>query len=255
MALFNKLQTLLFKAGLSEAEVFVYIELLNKPAQLIWELVQRTGFRKSTVYDAFGQLKKLQMVERTKEGIRALSLKALVAELNRSKRQADKTAYQIKQLAPFLRAPRESLEEFETFYTPQQIADAYLTMAQLPYGVNLDFGDYESFITAIADNKLGFTFRAKRAGHASHQAICTTFGSNLAEFCTKEALTSFKNKFDIMQKIDFKNRWIIFSDTNDYVLYNDVTDKEFPTAVLVKSKAIADIERLRFKHFSEMTRN
>lgn len=254
MVLHKKLEKLLLEAGLSEQEVLVYISLLKKPASSIWEIIQRTGLRKSTVYDAFSILKNLQMVEKTPEAIRALSLKTLVAELLRKRRKTGKIAYKLKEIAPFLRLPREAIEDFETFYTPDQIIDAYLTMATLPYDVNLDFGDYENFITAIGSNDLGLQFRNKRAKHASHHAICTTYGSNLAAFCKKEDLEKFKNIFDVHTEINFKNRWIIFSDTNDYVLFNDVSEPDYPYSTLIKSKVIADIQRLQFDNFSRLFR-
>lgn len=255
MAIYNKLKSLLFDAGLTEAQVLVYISLLKKPAATIWELVKRTGMHKTTVYDAFLKLQQYQMVEKTGEVIRALSLKAFIAELNRSQRKTAKIAYKIKQIAPFLRLPRESIEELETFYTPDQIADAYLTMAQLPYSVNLDFGDYENFITTISTNELGLKFRNYRSKHASNNALCTTFGPNLAAFCTDEARQQFKNNVEVARTIPFTRRWIVFSDTSDYVLFNDVSDSEFPTSVLIKSKPISDIQRLQFNIFSETIRN
>ena len=75
MATYNKLRRLLFEAGLSEAEVFVYIALIKKPAETIWDLVMRTRLPKTVVYRAFEELKEMKMVERSSESIRALSLK------------------------------------------------------------------------------------------------------------------------------------------------------------------------------------
>src|SRR3989338_9063881 len=111
MALYHQLQKLLLDAGLSETQVFVYLELLKKPAATTWDLVTRTGLRKSTVYDAIAMLKDLKMVEKTENGIRALSLKTLVSSLNSTKRKLDKTAFKLKQISPFLHEPRESIEE------------------------------------------------------------------------------------------------------------------------------------------------
>ncbi len=251
----DKLRKLLFDAGLTEAQVFIYIDLLRKPAESIWVISKRTGLPKSTVYDAFSTLKKLQMVEKTKLGIRALSLKALIAELKRKNLKTDKMAYKLKQLSPFLHAPRESIEEFETFYTPDQIAEAYLFMSRLAYNVNLDFGDYENFIDAIGGNELGIKFRDNRSKHATHRAICTTYGPNLAYFCSKEDQAKFKNQFHVRSQINFKHHWIIFSDTSDYVLFNDVSEPEYPCSTLIKSKLIADIQRMNFDNYSERFRN
>ncbi len=251
MAIYNKLKKLLFDADLSEAEVLIYIELLKKPAQTIFELVNRTGLKKSTVYNVSAKLKDLKIVEKNKDGLKALSLKSLVSELSTKKRKLSKTAYKLKQIAPFLHEPRESIQEFETFYTPNQIAEVYLFMAEIPYDTNLDFGDFENFINAIGPVDLAFKFRELRSKHASHHALCTTFGPQLAQFCNKEDLQSFKNRFDINKQFDFTNKWIIFSDNSDYVLFNDVSDPEFPCSILIKSKAVADIQRLQFENFSK----
>ena len=250
MLIYRKLKKLLFDAGLSEAEIFLYIELLKKPAQTMYELTNRTKLPRSTVYYAFFRLKDLKLVEKNKEGIRALSLKSLVAELATKERKFRKTAYKIKQIAPFLRTPKESIQEFETFYTPEQIEEAYLFMAEIPYDTNLDFGDFESFINAIGPVDLAFKFREKRAKHAKHHAICTTFGPKLAQFCNKKDLERYKNRFDVFKKLDFRNKWIIFSDTSEYVLFNDVSDPEFPCSILVKSKPIAAIQMMQFNNFS-----
>lgn len=256
MALYKQLKKLLFDANLSEVEVLIYIALLKKPVQTIRELVTRTGLPKTKVYDAFSRLKKLQMVEKNQDGMRALSLKALVSELSRSEMKLRKTAYHMKQIAPFLHAPRESIEEFETFYTPDQIADAYLSMSELPYQVNFDFGDFENWIKPIAPLDLAIQFRNRRSKHAGHHAICTTYGQNTAYFCKKEDQEKFKNQFDIHTDIDFKNRWIIFADpTCDYVLFNDISDSEYPVSALVKSKPIADAQRMQFDAFSKKFRN
>ncbi|MFA5842706.1 MAG: helix-turn-helix domain-containing protein [Candidatus Gracilibacteria bacterium] len=250
MLIYKKLKKLLFDAGLSEAEIFLYLELLKNPAQTIYELTNRTKLPRSTVYYAFSRLEGLKLVENNKEGIRALSLKSLVAELATKERKFRKTAHKIKQIAPFLRAPRESIQEFETFYTPEQIIEAYFFMAEVPYDTNFDFGDFESFINAIGPVDLAFKFREKRAKHAKHHAICTTFGPKLAQFCNKQDLERYKNRFDVFKQMDFCNKWIIFSDTSEYVLFNDVSDPEYPCSLLVKSKPLAEIQRMQFNHFS-----
>ncbi|MBI2638703.1 hypothetical protein HYW83_03880 [Candidatus Peregrinibacteria bacterium] len=255
MAFYQKLRDLLFDAGLSEAEVLIYLELLKKPAETIWDLVQRTGFAKSVVYRAFSRLKELKIVEKNAVGIRALSLKALVADLVKSERRLRNTAYRIKQIAPFLRAPQESIEEFETFYTPDQIAETYVDISQLNYGVSLDFGDFENFVTkSVGEIKPTLQFRHNRLKKAINQAICTSYGPYTAHFCTKEAKERFKNHVDIL-KVNFDGRFINFFDTNDYVLFHDFRDKECTTAVLIKSKAVADIQRAQFAAFSRQFGN
>lgn len=251
MAIYNKLKKLLFDAELSEAEVLLYIELFKDPAQTIWELVNRTGLKKSTVYNAFARLRSLKIVEKNNNGLRALSLKPLIAELSTKKLKFGKTACKLKQLAPFLHSPRESIEEFETFYTPEQIAEVYLFMAEIPYDTNYDFGDFENFINAIGPVDLAFKFRELRSKHATHHALCTTYGPKLSQFCNEKDLSKFNNRFDVNNKFNFQNKWIIFSDTNDYVLFNDVSDPDYPFSTLVKSKVIGDIQRMQFDVFSK----
>lgn len=250
MALYSKLRDLLFDAGLSEAEVVVYLELLKKPAQTIWDLVTRTGFSKSVVYRAFTRLKDLKMVEKNNEGIRALSLKALVADLVKSERRLRKTAYHIKQIAPFLRAPVESIEEFETFYTPDQIADAYLGLSETDYAVSLDFGDFENFAPIVGGFPTVFQFRNNRIKKGANYAIATSFGPYTAHFCTKEAKEKFKNDVNVL-KINFDGKFINFTDKNDYVLFNNFEDLEYPVSVLVKSKTVADMQRTQMKIISQ----
>lgn len=252
--IYTKLRELLFEAGLSEAEVFVYIELIKKPATTIWDLVLRTGLSKSTVYRAFIKLRNFKMVEKNRDGIRALSLKALISELIKSERKLRKTAYLIKQIAPFLRAPRESIEEMETFYTKDQITESYIDLAGRDFDVSLDFGDFENFVPIVGGIEPVFKFRMDRLKHARNYALCTTFGPNTAIFCTPEAKTRFKNTVDIL-KNNFLNNFICFSDRDDYVLFNNFTDPENPSAALVKSKVIADIQRTQLQSFSRQFGN
>lgn len=251
MAIYSKLRDLLFDAGLSEACVAVYLELLKKPAFTIWELVQRTALSKSSVYRAFEGLKELKMVEKKTGEIRALSLKALVAELVKSERKFRKTAYQIKNIAPFLRAPRESIEEFESFYTPEQIAETYVDFSLLNFGVSLDFGNFESYVPIIGGLDRVIKFRTNRLKHASAYAICTNSGPFTSYFCTRDAKVKFKNTVDFLNNATNKN-FIVFSDTSDYVMFNNFDDEENPTAVLVKSKTVADAQRLQLRTFSQL---
>ena len=81
MIVYEKLAKALASVGLNEVEIKIYIELAKKPAQTIWELVPRTGESKSSVYRAFNRLFNLKMAKKTKDGLRPLSLKGLMAEL------------------------------------------------------------------------------------------------------------------------------------------------------------------------------
>ncbi len=77
---------------------------------------------------------------------------------------------------------------------------------------------------------------------------------NLAKEAGVADLEKFKNVFDVHTEINFKNRWIIFSDTNDHVLFNDVSEPDYPYSILIKSKIIADIQRMQFNNFSNFFR-
>lgn len=250
MALYSKLRDLLLAAGLSEAEVVIYLDLFKTPAEAVWDLVRRTGFSKSVIYRAFSRLKELKMVEKKDGGIRALSLKALVADLVKSERRLRKTAYQIKQIAPFLRAPSEAIEEFETFYTPDQISDAYLGLSETDYSVSLDFGDFEHFAPIVGGLPTVFKFRNNRMKKATNYALCTSYGPYTAHFCTKEAKEQFKNDVDVL-KIGFNGKFICFTDKNNYVLFNNFEDLQYPVSVLVKSKTVADMQRAQLTTFSQ----
>jgi hypothetical protein len=246
-----KLRSLLLEAGLSETEAILYTEILKKPAKTIWELVQRTGLSKSAVYRAFESLENTKLAKKTPEGIKAQSLKSLVAELKTSSRRLNKTAYKIKSLSPFLRTPSESIEYFETFYTPEQIEESYIFMSELDYDVNLDFGDFENFVKILPGNiKTSYRFRDNRVKHAKNQAICTTYGPKTEQFCTREAKVKFKNYVNVLP-LDFEKNFIIFSDRSDYVLFNNFEDEENPTSTLVKSKAVANLQRKQFNVFSQ----
>ena len=250
----SKLKDLLLEAGLPEVAVLVYTELLKKPAQTTWELVTRTGLAKTTVYRAIESLRKSRMISKDENGIRAFTLKYFVENLFRSEKKIGKLAHKLKQVAPFLRPGCETPEEMETLFNKEDIRDAYMMMSELPYGVNFDFGDFENFITSFGDLPLACRFRNNRVAHASNSAICTTWGPNTNYFATKESEKKFKNHVEMLN-LDFKNRFIIFSDTSDYVFFCDATDREFPMATVVKSKPVADAQRLIFSNFSRRIGN
>lgn len=254
MAIYSKLRKLLLDAGLSEAESLLYIELLKKPAQNIWELVSRTKMSKTSVYRAFEKLLGLGIVERTQNQIKALSLKSLVSGLSTSSRKLGKTADRIRAIAPFLRVPQESVTEIETFYTPEQITDAYIFMSEQDYDINFDFGDFENFSHVVGGLLTTHKFRDNRVKHATNVAICTTFGPHTESFCTREAKVKFRN-FVEYADLGFEGAFNIFSDRSDYVLFNYFKDREDPRSVLVKSKAVADIQRRQFDLFSRMHGN
>ena len=254
MNIHSKLRDLLLDSGLSEAEAITYIELLKKPVETAWDLVSRTKLTKSTVYRAINRLELLKLIERTNEGIKALSLKSLVADLKTTERKLRKTAYKIQQLAPFLNAPHEAIEDLQHLYTTDQMIEAYLFMSELDYEKNLEYGDFESFAPVIGGLSILTKFRDNRVKHASHKAICTSFGPYTKYFCTKEAEKKYKNSVKLLN-LDLNNKWILFSDTNDYVLFNDLSDQEYPSSLLIKSKVIADVQRSQFQNYSQMVGN
>ena len=68
-------------------------------------------------------------------------------------------------------------------------------------------------------------------------------------------MEKFKNIFDVHTEINFKKIvGLFFSDTNDYVLFNDVSEPDYPYSTLIKSKVIADIQRLQFDNFPRLFR-
>lgn len=260
MNIHAKLRDLLLESGLSESEAVTYIELLKRPAMKIYDLIERTKLTKSTVYRAVEKLENMKMIERADKAgksnktIKALSLKSLVADLKMSALKLKKTVHKIKQLAPFLHAPSEAIEEFQHLYTTDQMVEAYLFMSEQDYEKNLEYGDFESFATVIGGLPILTKFRDNRVKHASHKAICTSFGPYTKYFCTKEAEQKYKNDVKLLN-INLGNKWVLLSDRNDYVLINNTEDEEYPHSLLVKSKALADLQRSQFLTYSQMLGN
>lgn len=249
MLIHKELKNLLLQAGLSEEESLIYLELLKNPAQNKWELVLRTGLNRNKVYRAFEVLEKLKMFEKTQHGLKALSPKCLVADLLTSDRKAKKLAYKIRRISPFLRIPNETVEEFSLCYNQEQILETYAQMSEVKYDTCLDFGDLEGYVKVLGGLDPVFKFRVKRFQQsAKNHAICTTLGSYTQCMSRKTDMQKFQSNINHLN-IDFKNKWLIFSDTNDYVMFNDFTDQEFPSSVLLKSKVVADTQRLQFQQF------
>lgn len=255
MTLHTKLKSLLLNAGLSETESMIYVELLRKPAQTIWELKERTRLSKSAVYRAFDHLQSLKLVEKTEDGIQALSLKSLVADLSNKTRKINKTLWELKDIAPYLKRANEPIEKIEFYYTQDQFRDVYMFMAEQDYDVNLDFGDFENFVPILGGGlEMPLKFREKRVKHAGHHAICTTHGKYFDYFNSRDAQERFKNNLEHL-KFDFRGSWMILSDKSDYVMFNHFEDPENPHCALVKSKAIADAQRKQFDYYSQQIGN
>lgn len=253
MSLNKSLEKTLLEAGLSEMEAMVYLSLLKKPAVSTWDLVIRTGLSKSGVYRTVEQLMNRKLVARDKEGIRALSLKALVADLSGKERKLRKTALDLKQMAPFLKMGNDAVERFEPLYTKDQIDEAFMFMAEHEYGVCLDFGDCESLFPRIGGVKAGHNFRDERVKHAKSEAILTTWGDYSEYFSRLGDKDRFQFEINYLN-LDFKDKFVVLNDESDYVFFTRVEDEELQ-AYLVKSKSIADIQRAQFKAFSQQLGN
>ena len=245
--------TCLLEAGLTESEAMIYVELLKAPAQTKWEVVERTGLARNKVYRSFEKLKHLDMIDLNySDGIRVKSLKRLVSDLKKSSRKSGRLSNKIKNLSPYLGMEEEIVKGIEIIDDSERLNEVYLMMSEIPYDTVLDFGDFERFVPMLdGDMHSVFKFRELRAKHADCNTICTTDGPMTRCVARKSALKEFNTKMDICD-LDFKDKWIIFSDTNDHVLFNDMPDKENQHSVLVHSKIIADTQRSHFKHFSQM---
>lgn len=250
MTVKTQLELLLIESGLSESCAILYLELLDKPAETIFELVMRTRMSKSCVYRAFTALKEKKMIANENGIFKANSLRTLVADLKTSQRNLGKLAYKIKNIAPFLKTPKEAIETFDQFYTRDQISEAYLFMSDIDYDISLDIGDFENFVPVLGTMETVMKFRKNRLKHATAHAVCNTFGPYTALFCTRESKSKWKNTVD-RTDANFNKKFLAFSDKSDFVLFNDFSDYENPHSVLVKSKTIADFQRAQFKHLSQ----
>ena len=97
---------------------------------------------------------------------------------------------------------------------------------------------------------LGHKYRTTRAKHAKNHAIITTAGPYTSYFSREEELKKMNCRVDQLN-INFKNKFIIFSDNNDYVFFANAEEKVL-SATLIKSKFIADIQRQQFQVFSQL---
>lgn len=247
--MYKKLKALLSEAGLNEAEIDIYVELLKKPSQTKWELINRTGFNKNQVYRAFDRLIAFKMIEETNSGIEPLSLDFLLANLESSRIRTYNLVTKLKNFSPFLKIPIEAVNDFQLLDTKEKILDKYMMMSQIKYNTCLDFGDLESFVPVVDGLDSVFKFRTNRFNQsAENKAICTTTGPFTSCMMRKQDLNDFKSNIKLLD-LNFKNKWIIFSDNNDYVMFNDCSNQESPSSVLVKSKVVADIQRFQFDQF------
>lgn len=255
MRMHDRLRDLLLQTNLSQVAVAVYLELLDHPAQTRWALIRRTGFGRSQVYRAFEELDDHDMVRKGDYWLRAHTLKGLVARLNHENRKCGKLADKIRKVAPYLRLPNESVDDFEVLFTRPQIVENYLLMSEVKYDTCLDFGDLEAFVEGLGGLDPLFKFRDLRHKQsAKNLALCTTGGPYTSCMARKSDMQKFHSQITHLN-INYSNRWLVFSDTNDYVLFNDMTDRDNPSSVLIKSRVVADSQRVMFEHFSQQFEN
>jgi len=251
----KKLKDLLLQAGLSETECLVYLELLKEPVENKWNLIIRTGLNKSKVYRSCERLQQLKMIEKTNYGICASSLDNLLDYLNKKQEDYLNISKKIKAFMPFMKVPTEAVASFDIAHNQEQILDLYDMMSNVKYDTCLDFGDLENYVDVLGGLEPVFKFRANRfKQNAKNNAICTTIGPYTSCMARKEDLKRFKSEINSLP-IKFDGKWMIFSDTNDYVMFNDFTDMDNPNAVVINSKLIADTQRMFFEQFSKNIAN
>lgn len=230
---------MLTESGLNEAEIITYLELLKSPAETRWELISRTGLNRNKLYRACEKLIYIKLIAKTPFGIEALPLDSLV----------DEQLKKLKRLRAFHRIPFEAVDEFETADTKEKILEQYIKMSEVKYDTCLDFGDLEGLVPVLGGMDPVFKFRVNRYKQmAQNRAICTTTGPFTACMARKSDMEKFNSNIDTL-KINFKGKWIIFSDTSDYVMFNDFSDQENPQSTLIKSKPVANTQRLNFETY------
>ncbi|MFC1750345.1 helix-turn-helix domain-containing protein [Pseudomonadota bacterium] len=248
----KQLRDLLIKAGLKEMEAAVYVELLKNPAKRKWHIKERLNVDKNKIYRAFDELLSLKVIKKDGNFYKAISCAEIVGNLEAKEFKLRNLANRIKHIAPFLSLPDESIKEMHILYTPDQIREAYLNLAEQDYTTNLDFGDFENFVHVLGSIDLPREFRRERSRHASNRAFVTNSGPVTDYFSTNKSKIEYKTNI-IKLNVTMKNRFIIFSDTSDYVMFNNFPSTESATSVLVKSRLIADAQREQFRVFSQLT--
>ncbi len=252
----EELRKLLITAGLSEVEASVYVSVLKTPAETKWEVVRRTKAEKNRVYRACEKLESLYLLNRTKNGIYALTLEGLIKTL---KKKQDQTTALIKNLIQhnrLVRIPEGEIDKFQIAVTQDEIIDQHIRMSGRKYNTCLDFGDFEGFVPILGGINHAFQFRANRFKRdARSMTICTTEGPFTGCMSRESDMKRFKSKAWTL-KTGNKNQWIIFSDTLDYLMINDFADEENPTAITIKSKSLADAQRKKFyEHYKNIVRS
>lgn len=246
-----QIRDLLLEAGLTEPEVLVYMELLKQPAQTKWDIVKRTRLNRNHVYRAFERLKGLDMIKNASSGFQAANLNTLAREVEAASRKSRILAQKLRKMTPFLAVPVETVEDFKVLNNKSEILDVYMMMSQLKYDTCLDFGDLERYVPILGGMEPVFKFRENRYNQgAKNRAICTTTGPYTECMLRKNDMNKFQSNIERLN-VDYDGKWLIFSDSDDHLMFNDFTDPDAPTGVLVKSKIVADTQRLQFARFYE----
>lgn len=247
----HQLVELLLECGLTESEVVVYMSLSESPTQTIWGLVARTGLSKSTVYRSWERLLSLKMVQKTSDGLVARSLSSFVSVLEGSRKKLGKAISKLRQLAPYLHLPPESVSTLEVLHTADQIADAYLSMADRDFDLNFDFGDFEGFIPLVGGLATSSQYQLRRMKHSQSRAICTTHGPFTRYYASQNQQDEFRNRVDVLP-VKPDKKFTVFSDRSPYVLVVDHDDLEYPSGILIQSQTLANFQRDMFEHFSQL---
>lgn len=247
----DSFKDLLLKAGLSEQETIIYLELLKQPAINKWAVVERTGLNKNVVYRAFEKLHEFALVAVQPGEIKALSINNLADQLEKSQKDLLQVIDGLRSFGKFMNFNWQNGDEIQFITDQKQILDTYMMMSEVPYGTCLDFGDLENYVTVLGGMDPVFKFRENRFNQkAKNWAICTTTGPYTECMLRKSDMKRFKSNIDRV-RVNVTGKWIIFSDTNDYVMYNDFVDPENPTAILVRSKMVADCQRMQFEQLAK----
>jgi hypothetical protein len=244
-----QIKALLLRAGLNEAESQIYLRLLKKPVSSKWQLVLDTSFNKNKVYRACERLSSLNLISFDHRSVEACSLQPLIEKLDQEKNDNTTLIHQLKQIYPLLNIPAEAINSIKLSSKKGEILEDYQKMSQFSYDTCLDFGDLEGFVKVLGGLDPVFKFRKNRyKQNAKNVAICTTSGPFTSCMARKSDQEKFKAK--IKKKItSFIGKWIIFSDTDDHLMFNDFANPEAPVSLTIKSKLLADSQRMMFAQF------
>ena len=238
---------LLLGAGLNEVEIAIYMDVLKYPTRTKWEIINRTKIGKNKVYRACERLEGFQLIKRHRRKICAKTLNGLIKHLQRKQKKTTALIKKLSQHNNLVAIPEEKVSKVEIATCKEKILEQHEKMAERKYETCLDLGDFEGFVPVLGDICHVFTFRKKRfSQNAKNIAICEGGGPFTSCMAREQDMKKYKSTI-VSSEIKFKNKWIIFSDTADYLMINDFTDKEHPTAMTIKSKPLAEKYRKKFE--------